>query len=331
MKTEKTEQALVVSAYRPEAADLLSELLERCPYNDLRRYRIINRAKQIAYARYRVEKCAADGEVLSVQGDGNIRAVAALRPLPWDSAIFGLKMGQVPLLIHEGMNKNSRAVLHLLVDELLKRCRSQGFRHLNIRVDADDLALVQVLEQHGFYLADTIVTYIFIPRRQKLPHFKYIYKTRVYREEDRDEVFNVAKQAYKNFIGRYHADPHLSDECAGRLYEQWADRLLAGGLAERIIVAERQGKIIGFLGYRMKRDILEATGIKVVGGGLGGCLPEGFGAYIAILEEAMREGMHRYDMQDFETQINNINVVRIYQKLNFEYARAKYTYHAWIT
>jgi hypothetical protein len=75
---------------------------------------------------------------------------------------------------------------------------------------------------------------------------------------------------------------------------------------------------------------MESTGIKVVGGGLGGCLPEGFGAYAAILEEAMREGMHRYDMQDFETQVNNVNVVRIYQKLNFEYARAKYTFHAWL-
>jgi hypothetical protein len=35
-------------------------------------------------------------------------------------------------------------------------------------------------------------------------------------------------------------------------------------------------------------------------------------------------------MQDFETQLNNVNIVRVYQKLNFEYARAKHTFHAWL-
>ncbi len=320
-----------IGRYSAKDDKKLEGLLEAYPYNDLRRYRIINREKQVAYLKHRITKCASGGAVWLAERSGKAKAAAAVHPLPWDSSIFGIQMGQIPVFVHEGRSEDSRQTIEELLDTLLEACRKDGFKHINIRVDADDLTLVQVLEAKGFYLADTIVTYIFIPRRQKLAHSKYLFKTRVYREEDHDAVLNVAKEAYKNFVGRYHADPHLPNESCNRLYELWAKQLLEGGIAERIIVAEKRGRVIGFLGYRMKRDILEATGVKVVGGGLGGCAPEGLGAYTAILEEAMREGMHRYDMQDFETQLNNINIVRIYQKLNFEYARAKYTFHTWLS
>lgn len=319
---------VTVREYRPPDEALVGALIESYRYNDLRRYRLFSREKQAAYLRFKLAACLKDGRVWVVEGDGSIRALAALRPLPWDSSIFKIKMGQVPLIIRGG--GASREDVALLVETVLCEARAEGYVHLNVKADADDLVLVQCLEENGFYLVDTIVTFIFIPRRQELGHGKYLFKTRLYRPEDHDAVLHVADVAYKGFIGRYHADPHLPDELCDRLYEMWARQLLDGDTAERIIVAERKGKVVGFLGYRMKRDILAATGVKCVGGGLGGCLPEGFGAYTAILEEAMREGMHRYDMQDFETQINNINIVRIYQKLNFEYARAKYTFHAWL-
>lgn len=319
-----------VREYRPGDEDRVGALLEAYPYNDLRRYRIVRREKQVAYLRFKIEACLKDGKVLLVERDGEVKALAALRPLPWDSSIFGIPMGQIPVFIHTGDRAESGADAGILCDALLDACRAEGLTHLNVKADADDLVLTQVLEGKGFYLVDSLVTYIFIPRRQELPHYKYLYKTRVYTDDDRDAVLAVAKEAYKNFIGRYHADPHLPNEKCDLLYQIWAAKFLEPGIAERIIVAERRGKVIGFLGYRMKKDILKATGVTCVGGGIGGCLPEGLGAYTAILEEAMREGRHRYDMQDFETQLNNINIVRIYQKLNFEYARAKYTFHAWL-
>jgi hypothetical protein len=321
---------LAIRRYQTEDEGKILPLLNVYPYDDLRRYRIINKERQTAYLRLRIARCASDGSVWVSEANGKVRALVAVRMLPWDSSIFGVKMGQIPILVHEGLPEDSREFLKSLLDSVLGDCRKEGMRHLNIRVDADNLMLAQVLEEKGFYLVDTIVTYIFNPRRQELPHIKQLYKTRVYREEDHDAVLQVAAVAYKNFIGRYHADPHLPNDLCDKLYRLWAKRILDGDIAEQIIVAERKGKVIGFLGYRLKQDILEATGVRVAGGGLGGCLPDGFGAYAAILETAMREGMHRYDMQDFETQINNVNIILIYQKLNFEYTRAQYTFHAWL-
>jgi hypothetical protein len=320
----------IVKPYREGDGEGLKSLLAAYAYGDLRRYRLINREKQIAHLERRIAACAREGGVWVSERDGGIDALAAVRPLPWDSSIFNIKMAQIPLLLHRGGSDASRAEVLALIDALIEHCRGAGIVHLNVKADADDFTLMQCLEGKGFYLVDTIVTYIFIPRRQELGHGKYLFKTRVYRPEDHDAVLHVASEAYKGFIGRYHADPHLPRELCDRLYQMWARQLLDGGIAERIIVAERKGKVVGFLGYRLKRDILESTGVKCVGGGLGGCLPEGLGAYTAILEEAMREGMHRYDMQDFETQLNNVNIVRVYQKLNFEYARAKHTFHAWL-
>lgn len=321
----------MIREYRPGDEGAVGELFAAYPYGDLRRYRIVNRKKQAAYLLHKLASCAKDGRVWVAEDGGKIRALAALKPLPWDSSIFGIRMGHIPLFVHPGEGSAARADIPALLDTLFAACRAAGIVHLNVKADADDLSLVQCLEGKGFYLTDTIVTYIFIPRRQELGHGKYLFKTRLYKPEDHDAVLHVASEAYRNFIGRYHADPHLPREACDRLYQVWARKLLDGGIAETIIVAERKGNVVGFLGYRMKQDILEATGVKCVGGGLGGCTPEGFGAYTAIIEEAMREGMHRYDMQDFETQLNNVNIIRIYQKLNFEYARAKHTFHAWLT
>jgi hypothetical protein len=315
--------------YREGDREGLAKLFAGCPYNDLRRYRIVSKEKQAAWLLHIFDACARGGKAWVLNSGDDVSAAAAVRPLEWDTSIFGIKMGQIPVLAHRG-RETPAADLARLLDAVLDGCRRDGLKHLNIRVDADDIALVQALESRGFYLADTIVTYIFIPRRQELGHFKYLFTTRTYRGEDRDEVLAVGREAYKNFFGRYHADPHLPKAQCNLLYALWTQKLLDGGIAERIIVSERRGKIVGFLGYVLNRAIFESTGVKCVGGGLGGCTPEGFVAYAAILEEAMREGMHRYDMQDFETQLNNVNIIRIYQKLNFEYARAKYTFHAWL-
>ncbi len=315
--------------YEPGDRSAVAGMAAAYPFNDLRRYRLFNRARQQAYLQHRIDGCVQDGSVWVAEAGGRIVAVAAVRPLPWDSSVFGVPMAQVPVFVHGG-GPDARDTVAALADRLVAECRSSGLRHLNVRVDADDLVLLQELEARGFYLVDTVVTYTFIPKRQELPHVKHLFATRTYRPEDRDQIVEVAGIAYQGYIGRYHADRHLPRHLSDRLYALWAEQLVDGGLAEQIIVAERKGRIVGFVGYRMKKDILAATGLKVVGGGLGGCRPEGVGAYSALLEEAMREGMHRYDMQDFETQINNVNVIRIYQKLNFEYARAKYTLHAWL-
>ena len=316
--------------YEPGDRDAITALVASYPFNDLRRYRLFNKARQQAYLHYRVDACVQDGSVWVAESAGRILAVAALRPLPWDSSVFGVAMAQIPVFVHHAGGADSRGAVGALSDRLIGECRATGLRHLNIRIDADDLVLIQELEARGFYLVDTVVTYTFIPRRQELGHVKHLFATRTYRPDDRDQIIEVAGVAYQNYMGRYHADRHLPRQLSDELYANWAQQLVDGGLAEQIIVAERKGRIVGFVGYRMKKDILAATGLKVVGGGLGGTTSEGLGAYSALLEEAMREGMHRYDMQDFETQINNVNIVRIYQKLNFEYARAKYTLHGWL-
>lgn len=316
--------------YRDDDKGAVKELFANYPYNDLRRYRLINREGQAAYLHHLYKKCARTGTAW-VAGEGNsIAAASALRPLDFDSSIFGITMGQIPLFVHPGRD-SSEAVNRALLDAMLAACRAEGYRHLNIRVDTDDTALVHLLEERGFYLADTIVTYIFIPSRAELGHFKHIFSTRPYAPGDHDEVLRVALESYKNFFGRYHADPHLPNEKCDLLYRHWAEKLLTGGIADGITLAERKGAIVGFLGYRTNKDILDSTGVNVVGGGLGGCTAEGLGAYAPILEDAMRGQIPLHDMMDLETQINNVNIIRIYQKLNCEYARSKYTFHTWLS
>ena len=118
----------MIRDYRPGDEGAVRDLFASYPYGDLRRYRIVNREKQTAYLLHKLASCAKDGRVWVAEDGGRVRALAALRPLPWDSLIFNIRMGHIPLFVHPGASPGARADIAALLDALLAACRRDGIR-----------------------------------------------------------------------------------------------------------------------------------------------------------------------------------------------------------
>ena len=97
------------------------------------------------------------------------------------------------------------------------------------------------------------------------------------------------------------------------------------GEADTIWVSESKGRVVGYLAFRYNRLLHKVLGMGCYGAGLGASRG---GDYQALCRHALifTEDI-AWQCAEFETQIDNYAVNRIYNDLKFEYVHAEHTYH----
>jgi hypothetical protein len=205
--------------------------------------------------------------------------------------------------------------------------REQGLQHLAARADTEDLEAVQALEGRGFRLVDCLVTYMFDCRSDRVAEIKRFNPIRHYQPPDREAVLAVAEQMFAAYAGRFARDPWLDPEAGRRFYLEWVRNACAGQMADSILVSVRQGRVVGFLTWRTTPVVYEATGIRIAGQGICAVLPEGAGAYPALVRAAIVEHRKEYDFAEMDTPIQHAVSQRVFQGVGARLARAKYTLH----
>jgi len=216
----------------------------------------------------------------------------------------------------------------VLVDWLLERAKEAGLEHLVAKVDSAELGVLQALETRRFRLVDCLVTYFYDCHRDPVPPMKELGKIRNYEPSDLDAVLAIAERMLEEYGGRFAFDPWLPREAVRRFYVEWTRNACAGRMANRLLVGERHGHIVGFLGYGMEARPLQSLDVRIAGHGISAVLPEGTGLYPALLAKAIVvDRIVAYDFAEFETSIQNLLPQRIFQRMGFHVARTKYTLH----
>lgn len=315
-----------------DAVEAIDPILEAYPYNDYRRYPSVDGKAAAKYLKGVVTEMVAQPGVetwLATLGTESA-GVAALSPLAWDSDFFGLRMGRLSLFIAKKEGLEVYSVADELIDAALGAARHAELQHLSLRVDVEDIGVVHALEKNGFRLMDTLFTYAFHPRKSRLPDIRPAYDLRTYRPEDYEAVMDISTTAFEGYPSRFTVDPHIPKDRAQAFYLEWAEKCCRGDLADEVLVAERKGRVIGYLAFRCNRGLERHTGVRVMGGGLGACYPLRFNAYLELLWEATRRALTTAAACDCETQSFNMATANFYQKLDFRYMRAKYSFHRWL-
>ena len=310
----------------------LDAIIKAYRYNDYRRYPSVSGKAGVKYLRgVTMEGLARDGAEgwFAYLGDVPV-GFAAVSPLDWESDYFGLRMARLSVIVAEEHSAPVFSVADELLSTALGAASRKGFQHLSLRVDVEEIGLVHALEEHGFRLMDTIVAYAFHMRRNHLPEIRPKYDLRLYRPEDYDVVLDIAATCFKGYPNRFLVDPHIPQKPAQAFYREWTVNCCQGDLADEMIVAEKKGRVIGFLAYRCNPQLERHTGVRVMGSGLGGCYPIRFNAYLDLIQEATRRVLPIVHAIDLETQAFNIATVNYYQKLNYSYVRAKHSFHLWL-
>ena len=310
----------------------LDALIKAFRFHDYRRYPSINAKAGAKYLKgLTLETLARNGAQgwFAYQGEVPV-GFAAVSPLDWDSAYFGLRMARLSIFVASNQSAQVQAIADKLLIAALKAASHNGVQHMSLRVDVEDIGLVHALEKHGFRLMDTLVAFAFHEGKNHLPEISLIYDLRLYRPDDYEAVLDIAAVCFKGYPNRFTVDPHLPRDRSQAFYIEWAKNCCKEIMADEILIAERKGRVIGFLAYRCNPELERHTDVRIMGSGLGGCYPLRHNAFLELMKMLTIRGLAKGDAIDIETQLFNMATIKFCQKLDYSYVRAKHSFHRWL-
>jgi hypothetical protein len=311
-------------------AALVDRLVDEYPFKTYRNYRILPRRRQSDVMRAEIARAQeTPASFGAVADDGRDCAVAVARPLAWDSEFFGVAMGRIEYVLRS--RAASAKAVQAAIDAALERFSAAGIRHVSVKIDVADADGVAAVEEAGFRLMDALVTYIAHPKRAAMSRVKEVGRVRPFQPADADQLLDITQEAYKDFRGRFQLDPHLPRARAGDFYLQWARQCIAGVMADRIYVSDDgRGRLIGWASVKQAEPVSSVGGAVISSGSLGACRPDRPGAYAALIGTAAIDNHAAGALTEATTQNSNFPMVRVLEAVGAHYARADYTFHAWL-
>jgi hypothetical protein len=263
-----------------------------------------------------------DGELLKIRHQGK-EGLAIVRKLPWDSSFFDISMGSIEEIFP--VEDNER-LISAIFDEALSWLKINGIKHITFKVDTADIKTIFVAQKKGFYLVDTLCTYLYAPNYTQAKPIKRFFELRPFQPEDFEAIIAIVEYAFKRHHNRFMNDPYLSKAGMLELYKAWVKNFVTQGY---LIVAERRGDIAGFLGYFRLPELCSLTGKLHVGHVLTAVGPEGRGAhaqFIAYLGDAP----FYPDTVEGNASISNTIAQNIWIKIvRTKIIRTQYVFHYW--
>jgi hypothetical protein len=311
----------------PAELTVVEPLVVAYPFKTYRNYRVFPRKTQTAVMLREIAETLAHADGIVVHlASGARHALAVARRLTWDTTFFGVAMARIEYLVAADAH-DAREVLATTLEEL----RAAGVVHVSARVDVADIATLSVLEEAGFRVMDALVTYITRPRKDPPHAVREVGTIREFRTDDGPQLVAIAEEAYRDFRGRFHLDPHIPNDRCDAFYREWATQSIAMTMADRILVSEGTGdQLLGFLAFRRREPVSEVSGIPVFGGGLGACRADAPGAYAGLIRAGTVWAHAHEGVAECQTQNYNFATVRIYEAVGAHYVHGFYTLHTWL-
>jgi hypothetical protein len=224
-----------------------------------------------------------------------------------------------------------------LLDYALFRAMDNGIQFLLGKTYTNDIATIHAFESRGFLLMDTILDCYYDYR---LTPFASLPKPvvgegitlRLAASADRDELVAVARLAFREHYGRFHADEQIGREVATRAYEQWIHSSM-DGYANWIHVAVIAGKIVGFSIWKRPSPLESQLKVCVGHYSIAGIHPDYYrrGLFSALTYEGMKSMDGIADIVEGPTHINNYSVQSVYSKLHWRVGiDARHSFHKWL-
>jgi dTDP-4-amino-4,6-dideoxy-D-galactose acyltransferase len=201
-------------------------------------------------------------------------------------------------------------------------CRSKAVDCLYLLADPDDAPTVRLAEQSGFRLVDLRLT---LRRRLGNEHLSVQCTEATIRRAMAGDIASLRALAGKSHRdSRFYFDGTFPRERCDALYETWIEKSCAG-FADVVLVAERQGDVVGYITSKALEPALGQIGLLAVderaaGLGLGG----------ALVSEALKWSRDRgHTAVRVVTQGRNLRAQRCYQRAGFVSDSLFLSYHRW--
>jgi GNAT superfamily N-acetyltransferase len=174
---------------------------------------------------------------------------------------------------------------------IVEELKGDGVRMIIARVKTADIQAVNGLEEMGFRVMDTQLTYRYdLDGYSARPLNLSAVRIRSYENGDLEPIAAIAGKSFDNY-GHYFADPWLDREKCREIYRDWAIRSCGDKTTADIVFVAQAGSIAGFATYK----IHEKDGISYAACGLG-AVDESFrgrGIYGRIINGALEWGKQK--------------------------------------
>jgi dTDP-4-amino-4,6-dideoxy-D-galactose acyltransferase len=192
-----------------------------------------------------------------------------------------------------------------------------------VKVPVASVAQVGALTMAGFRVIDVNVTFEREPVRSVESNSNIIVRDVL--PKDEAAVLDIADSVF--VYSRFHLDPLISKELANRIKREWIANYVRGQRGERLLVAEVDGKPVGFLallvtGGEEKTGVIDLIGV--------GKNMQGRGVGRRLVEFYVQDAYQKYSRLIVGTQVANVPSMRLYTKCGYLISNSTYVLHAHI-
>lgn len=306
---------------------LLQKLLEEYPFRPYAYYRSLPSEATVNY----LKASLAQSELWGSFSDSGPVGLAAFKELAWDSEQLGFRVAKIDHLLAVGPYGQAIQTKKALLDAMLTDPRNRGIRYIACRVNADDLSGLHLLEQQNFVTVDGILTFSLDLSRWFPTSMDIDYEVRPARESELDEIRSIGATAF--VYDRFHSDPIIPRAIADKLKATWVENACRGVVADLVIVASKDHKVLGFVTCKINRSAGKCFGTGIGSLDLVAVSAEARGKGVAYwISQASLEWFKKNGMRFVEvgTQFRNHAASTVYQKAGFKLVSSSITLRKWI-
>lgn len=202
------------------------------------------------------------------------------------------------------------------LDDLAGNLTFEAKSFTDVKIPVDQISLLTAVQDLGFHLVDTNVQL----SRVAGDMVENDDMCRFASEKDYDSVCEIAESSFTK--SRFHLDPSINKETADLVKKEWAGNFFKGLRGNWMVVAEVEGKVVGFLQLLKKSEsviIIDLIAVRtdMQGQGLAG----------SMISFANSKCLGTSADIIVGTQISNIQSLSFYLKHGFRIISADYVLH----
>lgn len=221
-------------------------------------------------------------------------------------------------------SKVSPADDKLSLENYLDSLKQQKVDHLTLKTTCPTL-LAELTSKFGAPIV-SIETWGFAPHQQELPKLKLFCSLREYQPQDFDDLANITRTGFA--FTRFYKDPFFNKALCGELYEEILKTYVSDSTDRtRFTVGLKKEKVIGYLAWKKRTEIIDGKTVKISGSGLGAVSPGQYGCYPAILHQSIAQFGKENDFLEFDGQTDNPQALRIFEFLGMKKQFTKNIFH----
>lgn len=205
-------------------------------------------------------------------------------------------------------------------------CRTNKVKMLIARCPTSDFSKIHAMEREGFLLMDTLVYYLRDLTTTPIPSDAGKATIRQIRPGEENKVKAIAADAFRGYLGHYHADERLDKSKCDEVYISWAvNSCLSRDFADEVLLLELRNQISGFISLKFNTSEGSEVGLFCVDSSV---QKRGFSRSLLIgsMKWCVLQGAKRLVIS---TQIINVSSQKAFTQMGFALMDSYYTFHKW--